>query len=267
MRFTSRSIILVSSAALISCGSGNNTESISNNDQTTVLSYNILNVFPHDTTAFTEGLVWYNGYLFESTGLEKKSTIRKIDLKNGTIIKEIKIADPVIFGEGITIFRDSIYQLTYQNKIAFVYDLNNFKRIKSFVLPFAEGWGITHDSLTLIISDGSNRLYFVDPDSFRVAKTVYVTNAHCPMGNINELEFVNGFVYANVWQTNKIIKIDPADGKVVASLDLTGIIDKAGVQYLAQKIDVLNGIAYNSLSNTFLITGKYWPAIFEIQIF
>lgn len=227
----------------------------------------MLNVFPHDTSAFTEGLVWYDGYLFESTGLEKKSTIRKTDLKTGTVIKEIKIADPVIFGEGITIFRDSIYQLTYKNKIAFVYDLNDFKRVKSFVLPIPEGWGITHDDRDLIISDGSNKLYFVDPDSFHVLNTVYVTDVYGPVGNINELEFVDGFVYSNVWQTNRIIKVNPASGEVVASLDLTGIMDKAGVVYRSDKIDVLNGIAFNSANNTFLVTGKYWPAIFEIQIF
>jgi glutamine cyclotransferase len=230
------------------------------------MNFIIAKIYQHDTLAFTEGLLYLNGYLYESTGLEKKTTIKKINLNNNTIIKENKINDTTIFGEGITNYKKFLYQLTWKNKICYVYDTANLKKIKSLLLPFKEAWGITHNDTALIVSDGSSKLYFLNPNNVRVVSSINVTDNNGPVGNINELEFIRGYIYANVWQTNKIIKINPENGNVEANLDLAGLLDKTGILYNPDKIDVLNGIAYDSIHNYFFITGKLWPALFALKI-
>ncbi|MEO7211102.1 MAG: glutaminyl-peptide cyclotransferase [Chitinophagaceae bacterium] len=239
-----------------------------NNPPPLAITYQVLKIYPHDTASYTQGLIWQNGKLYEGTGLPKKSKLRIINLDNGKAEKEINLpADE--FGEGITIFNNKIYQLTWQNNRVHEYDAVTFQKIRDFDWPF-QGWGITHNDSELIVSTGSSNLYYVDPISFKVKRIVGVTDNYGPVGNLNELEFINGAVYANVYETNYIVKIDPETGKVIGKMDLTDIMSKNGISYDAQYLDaqggVLNGIAYDSAKNALLITGKFWPALFEIKI-
>ncbi len=233
-----------------------------------LIGYQVMKIYPHDTASYTQGLLWQNNQLYEGTGNLGKSKLRLIQLENGQPLKEINLP-ATEFGEGITIFKDKIYQLTWQNNRVHEYDARTFQKIRDFDWPF-QGWGITHNDSDLIVSTGSNNLYYTDPVSFRVKKTVGVTDNYGPVGNLNELEYINGFVYANVYETNYIVKIDPQTGKVVGKLDLTGIMDKNGVRYdsryLQEQGGVLNGIAYNKEKNVLYVTGKYWPALFEIKL-
>lgn len=230
------------------------------------IGYNILKTYPHDTSFFTEGLEMHDSILYESTGLENQSYIVKIDLPGNKIIQKIKMQDADIFGEGITIFHDTLYQLTYKNKMVFVYNANNLSKIKTLTFPKNEGWGMTHDATHIIAGDGTNQLYFMEPATFRIISTLQVSDNYGPSANLNELEYDNGFIYANVWQENTILKIDATTGNVVGKIDLTGILDKAGVNYNKEKIDVLNGIALMPGSGHLLITGKHWPAYIEISL-
>jgi glutaminyl-peptide cyclotransferase len=230
------------------------------------IGYEILRTYLHDTTSFTEGLFWCNGFLYESTGLEGKTSIQKIDLKNGTVIQRRNENDKKIFGEGIACIDNKLYQLTWKNKIVNAYDLSNFKKQKQLVWPAKEAWGITNNQTRLIASDGSDKIYFVNPSSFTVDTTLAVFDQYGPVGNINELEFVNGFIYANIWQTDNIVKISSQTGEVVGKIDLSSVLLKAGISYPADRMDVLNGIAYNPQNTHFYITGKYWPCIIEIKI-
>jgi glutaminyl-peptide cyclotransferase len=228
------------------------------------ISYSVVNIHPHDTGSFTEGLEVFDNSLYESTGEYGTSYIAKTDLKTGKAIQKMSI-DKSLFGEGITIFNDKIYQLTYQHKKAFVYDLKTLKRLQEFTWPY-EGWGMTHNASDLIISTGGSNLYYVNPTDFKIKKMISVMDNNGPVGNINELEFVNGVVYANVYQTNYIIKIDPETGKVIGRVDLSEILTKNNVSFDPVKTDVLNGIAYDSSKKSFYITGKYWPALFEVKL-
>ncbi len=233
-----------------------------------VINYNVVKIYPHDTSSYTQGLIWYNDHLYEGTGEYNTSKIAKIDMNSGKPVMEHKITDPSIFGEGITIFDNKIYQLTWQANKVYVYDLHSFKKINEFNWP-QEGWGITHNNKSLIISTGSSNLYFVNPDTFKIENIVGVTNNYGPVGNINELEYINGAIYANQYETNYILKINPESGKVEGRMDLTNIRQKNGVPddpNMLQNGLVLNGIAYDSAKNSLLITGKKWPALFEIKI-
>lgn len=259
--------------AIFACNTNNNNgNNPANNEGSNppppVIGFQVMKIYPHDTASYTQGLIWQNGQLYEGTGNLGKSKLRIINIENGLPKKEINLpADE--FGEGITIFNNKIYQLTWQNNRVHEYDAYTFKKIRDFDWPF-QGWGITHNDSDLIVSTGSNNLYFTDPVSFRVKKTVGVTDNYGPVGNLNELEYINGFVYANVYETNYIVKIDPQSGKVVGKLDFTGIMDKNGISYdpnyLREQGGVLNGIAYNKEKNVLYITGKLWPALFEIKI-
>lgn len=243
----------------------NNSTTIKGNieNTTTNLNYTITNVFPHDITAFTEGLVWYKNQLFESTGEEGYSTVRKVDLKTGKVQQKIDI-DKKLFGEGIAILNDKIYQLTWKNKIGFVYDVKTMHQIQSFTLD-TEGWGITNDNQHLILSDGSSNLYFLEPHNFQKIKIITVSDNNGPVNNINELELIKGYIYANRWQTNSILKIDTASGKVLAQADFSDVLNKYGKNYDPSTIAELNGIAYDSVSNRVFITGKRWPWLFEAK--
>lgn len=239
-----------------------------NNPPPPPIAYQVLKIYPHDTASYTQGLIWQNGKLYEGTGLPGKSKLRIINLDNGKPDKEVDLPKEE-FGEGITIFNNKIYQLTWQNNRVHEYDATTFQKIRDFDWPF-QGWGITHNDSELIVSTGSSNLYFVDPVSFKVKKIVGVTDNYGPVGNLNELEYINGFIYSNVYETNDIIKIDIVTGKVVGKIDLKGIMDKNGISYDASYLDaqggVLNGIAYDSTKNVLLVTGKFWPALFEIKI-
>ena len=230
-------------------------------------SYKIIATYPHDANAFTQGLEFYKGDLYESTGQYGESTIRKVDLKTGKVLKSASI-DKKYFGEGITIFNDKIHQLTWQSDIGFIYDVNSFKKEGSFTYGKSrEGWGLTHDNTYLIKSDGSKKLWFLDPNSHKEIKFVEAyTNKISTSKNIsmlNELEYIKGKVYANVWQKNFILIINPKDGTIEGVVDLSGLQKQAGQQGLN---NVLNGIAYNPETDKLYVTGKRWNKLFEIKL-
>lgn len=227
------------------------------------LKFTILAQHPHDTGAYTQGLEMHNGKLYESTGDFENSTLRITDWKTGKVEQNHHMGSADIFGEGITIFNNKIYQLTWQSHVVYVYDINNIgKPIKTFNWPY-EGWGITHNSTDLIISDGTSNLYFVDPETFRVKNTIGVISNTGPIDNLNELEYVDGYIYANVYTTDQIVKIDPESGHVVGIINLPGLLPQIERN---QRTDVLNGIAYDSSRSLFYITGKRWPKLYEIKI-
>ena len=220
-----------------------------------------MHLYPHDTSFFTEGLEFYKNTLLESTGLQGKSKLVQVDQETGKISKQVNL-DPKQFGEGITVFHDTIYQMTYQQNIVNVYSAKDFKKIKELPLT-GEGWGLTNDGKNLIASNGSSNLYFYEPSTFRLLRVQGVTENGAVVPNINELEYINGFIYANQWQYNYILKIKPDSGEVVAKIDVSDLVNKAKEKH--PKSEALNGIAYNPATNKFYVTGKYWPEIYEIQ--
>jgi glutamine cyclotransferase len=231
------------------------------------ITLNIIGIYPHDTSAYTQGLEIYKGKLYEGTGDYETSSLRITDIKTGKVEHKHMMGTSKIFGEGITIFNNKIYQLTWQSHVVNVYDLNNIdKPVQTFNWPY-EGWGITHNDKELIISDGSANLYFVNPADFRIRTTIQVTDNAGPVNNLNELEMINGFVFANVYTQDYIVKVDPASGNVVGRIDLPGLKDQYFKnQVIADRTDVLNGIAYDSTSKKIYITGKRWPKMFEAYI-
>lgn len=224
-------------------------------------TFRIINSYPHDTDAFTEGLVFENGFLYESTGLYGNSSLRKVDLKTGNV-SQVRLLPPDYFGEGITIFRDKVIQLTWQSKKGFVYDKNSFQMLRDFSYE-TEGWGITNDGKYLIMSDGTSTLYILDPETLKFIGNIQVSDKGRPVENLNELEYVKGRIYANVWQTDNIAIIDPRSGRVTGWLDLSGILPP---QNDGKPVDVLNGIAHDVKSGRLFVTGKLWPKLFEIEL-
>lgn len=235
--------------------------SITTEPQTPVLTYTVAASYPHDTSSYTQGLEFYNGQLYESTGNKGFSKLLQVDLKTGKPSKQLSL-DQKFFGEGITILNDTLYQLTWQENVVFVYDPETFKKIKEFPLN-TQGWGLTNDGKNLIVSDGSSNLYFYEPSTFRLLRTQGVTEAGSPVYNLNELEYINGYIYANRYEFNYILKIDPASGQVVAKMDLSELVNR--VRSKEPKINVLNGIAYDSTTKKIYVTGKWWPELFEIR--
>lgn len=225
------------------------------------ISYSIIKVYPHDTGSFTQGLVVYNGSMYEGTGEYGRSKLLKVNLATGKPEKEIAL-DKKYFGEGITILNDTIYQLTYKEKVVFAYSVKDFKKIKEFPLN-KDGWGITTDGKNLIVSDGTNNLYFYQPSTFKLLHTLAVTETGSPAFNLNELEYINGFIYANQWQYNYILKINPSNGQVVGKADLSAMVNR--VKAKDPNIDFLNGIAYDAASKKIYVTGKRWPYLYEIE--
>ena len=231
-----------------------------------LIHYAVVNTYPHDTSSFTEGLLIYEGQLFESTGSpadpsNNGSWFGKVDLKTGRAVSKVQL-DKQYFGEGITVFDDRIYQLTWQNRKGFVYDAKTFKKLKEFTYN-GEGWALTTDSIHLIMSDGTSNLRYLDPDTLTVLKIVGVRDNNGPVANLNELEFINGFIYANMWMTNYIVKIDPASGMVVAKLDFTSLVKE--VENKNPKAAEMNGIAYDAVAKKIYVTGKCWPNIYEVR--
>ncbi len=223
------------------------------------MTYNVLSSYPHQKTSFTEGLEFYKGELYESTGENGKSLLLKIDLKTGATIKSVPLTDQY-FGEGLTIFNDKIYQLTWTTGVGFRYNMD-FTLDKTFTY-YTQGWGMTHNDSTIIMGDGSNKLYFFNAD-FQKTGEIEVYDDKGPVIKINELEYVNGYVFANVWETDRIVQIDLKTGKVVGSMDMKKIIP-AEVDQTGSS--VLNGIAYQPLEDAFYITGKNWPTLFKVKI-
>ena len=256
------------------------------------INYSVVKAYPHDTSAYTEGFLFHDGQLYESTGTEasdmpdsRRSLFGTVDLNSGRITPKAELDRRKYFGEGIVFLHDKIYQLTYTTKTGFIYDAKTFKKIGEFTFPNKEGWGMTTDGKYILMSDGSSNITWYNPDStkpvsvmihyddgdsaektlnsFIPVKTLTVSDNNGPDTNINELELINGYIYANQWQTNYILKIDPATGKVVGRLDLESIASDAKSKYAGS--EAMNGIAWDSTSNKIYITGKLWPNIYEIQ--
>ncbi len=224
--------------------------------------YEVVQSYPHNDESFTEGLEIHNGFLYESTGENGKSFLYKSNLKTGQVIKSVKLADKY-FGEGITIFGNKIYQLTYKTKVGFIYNLENMALVDSFHFESAEGWGMTHDDKYLIMDDGTATLTYLDPTTLKPVKKVQVYDDKDAMVYINELEYSEGYIYANIWTTNLIAKIDPQTGKVLAKIDLDGILSMTNS---SKQVDVLNGIAIDPATKKMYVTGKYYPKLFEIKL-
>ena len=230
-------------------------------------SYKIVNIFPHDPAAWTQGLVYADGFLYEGTGLSEssfprgRSSLRKVELQTGKVVQEHPLS-PELFGEGIALFEERIFQLTWLANVGFVYARESFEELRRVAYP-TEGWGLTHDGERLIMSDGTPTLFFRDPETFEETGRVAVHHTdHLPLENINELEFVNGEVLANIWQTDLIARISPETGEVVGWIDLRGLLTAQE----ASRADVLNGIAYDAAGDRLFVTGKLWPWLFEIDL-
>ena len=233
------------------------------------INYTVVKIMPHDTTSFTEGLLFHDGQLYESTGRDSdwRPSIRNlfgiVDPATGKIQPKVELNGKKYFGEGATFLKGKLYQLTYRTKVGFIYDAKTFARLGEFTFPSAEGWGMTTDGVHLIMSDGSSNITYLDPVSFRTARILGVTDNNGPVSNINELELINGFLYSNQWETNYILKIDTSSGKVVGKLDLSALRESAKNIY--PECDVLNGIAYDPATGRIYVTGKLWPNIFETK--
>lgn len=234
------------------------------------IPYTVIAEYPHDNTAFTEGLQYADGVMYEGTGQYGSSEVRKADLKTGKVLQSQKL-DAKYFGEGITVLNGKLYQLTYKENTGIVYDAKTLKQLQTFTFPNAEGWGMTNDGTNLIYSDGTDVLYYIDPVSFKEVKQVHVKDQYGPVLSINELEYIKGFIYANQWQADLIYKIDPATGNVVAIADLRNLRRQTGILPLGQATDetqpeAMNGIAYDAAENRIFITGKNWPKLFEVKL-
>jgi glutaminyl-peptide cyclotransferase len=259
-------LVLVLGLALLSfqCQAGANGDRPANTPTPAVVpkyGYQIVNIWPHDSNAFTQGLILVDGKLLESTGQEGHSSLRSVELETGKILKKVAVPEPY-FAEGIAVLNGKVYQLTWQHQLGFIYDSQTFEKVGQFNYN-GEGWGLTTDGKSLILSDGSNRLRFIDPSNFQVTKTITVLDGKTPVNQLNELEFVQGEIYANIWHNDKIAIIDPQSGHVNSWLDLTGLISKEEVQ---DPEAVLNGIAYDQANNKLFVTGKLWPSLFEIRV-
>ena len=226
----------------------------------------LVKTYSHATDASTQGLVYIDGIMYEGTGIKGQSTLRKIDLENNKTLSMLGL-DSQYFGEGITVYKDKIYQLTWTSQKAFVYDLASFTLLTTFDYSMEQGWGLTTMGDKLIMSDGSHNLYHLDPNLFSVVKTVEVFDNKGPVTNLNELEYINGYIWANEWLTDRIVIIDPQSGEVIEELLLPNLLTASERAKLDQNDDVLNGIAYNEKKGTIYVTGKHWPKLFEIKTF
>jgi len=224
-------------------------------------TYRVINSFPHDAEAFTQGLVFQNGTLFEGTGLYGKSTLRQVELETGVVLRSLSLASQY-FGEGITVYEDQVVQLTWRSNTGFLYDKDSFQLLQTFSYP-TEGWGITHDGVRLIVSDGTSTLYFWDPVSFEEIARIEVHDQDGPVSRLNELEYVRGEVFANVYYTDRIARINPHTGRVTGWINLEGLLNSEEGEGSA---GVLNGIAYDAENGRLFVTGKRWPKLLEIRL-
>ena len=224
-------------------------------------SYEVVHTFPHDPAAFTQGLVFLDGDLLESTGLNGKSTLRRVELSTGRILRDVRVPAEY-FAEGMTVLGGKIYQLTWKNQKGFVYDLATFTLEKEFSYA-GEGWGLTTDGQSLILSDGTHQLRFLDPVTFKVTRTMSVLRDGQPLRLLNELEFIRGEIYANIWQSHTVARIAPSTGHVMGLIDFFGLLPDAD---RTADTDVLNGLAYDAATDRLFVTGKHWPKLFEVRL-
>lgn len=223
--------------------------------------YEVVNTWPHDTEAYTQGLVFNDGKLLEGTGRVGRSSLRQVELETGKVLKKVDVPNPY-FAEGITLLKGKIYQLTWRHQLGFIYDAWTFEKIGQFNYQ-GEGWGLANDRKSLILSDGTNRIRFLDPDNFQVRKTIAVVDGGSPVNEINELEYVQGEIYANIWHEDRIARIDAETGRVLGWIDLTGLLSRSEA---GDEEAVLNGIAYDATNGRLFVTGKLWPKLFEIRL-
>jgi glutamine cyclotransferase len=228
---------------------------------TPMYSYEIVHVFPHDPSAFTQGLVFLDGALLESTGLNGQSSLRKVELETGKVLKQVDVPAQY-FAEGMTVLSHEVFQLTWRDGKGFVYDLETFRLKKEFSYS-GEGWGLTTDGQSLILSDGTPGIRFLDPSTFGVKRAINVSDHGRPVGHLNELEYVKGEIFANVWTTDFVVRIDPATGAILGVINFAGLL--APEDFKGQT-DVLNGIAYDAKQDRLFVTGKRWPKLFEVRL-
>ncbi len=225
-------------------------------------TYEVVKTYPHDPDAYTQGLIYLDGVLYEGTGQNGFSSLRKVDLTSGEILKYHELSREY-FGEGITCFEDRLIQLTWRSNVGFTYDRSTFTFLEEFQYAY-EGWGLTNNGEELIMSDGSSTIYFLDPWSYAFMSEVTVKDNGKPVSNLNELEYIKGEIFANVYGTDKIVRIDPASGEVLGWIDLSGLLPEKDIA--GRRVDVLNGIAYDAEGDRLFVTGKWWPKLFEIKI-
>jgi glutaminyl-peptide cyclotransferase len=250
----SRTILVL---ALLGLGASSGSAS-----ETMTYGYKVKNTYPHDPSAFTQGLVYLDGVLYEGTGLRGRSNLRRVELESGRVLQRTDLL-PMFFGEGIAVLGEHIYQLTWTSGVGFVYDKKTMTLLREFRFGVQEGWGMTHDGKSLIVSDGSPNLYYWDPETLRETKRIVVRDGTTPVERLNELEYIDGEIYANIWQEDRIARISPETGQVLAWIDLTDLLapaDRSGHE------DVLNGIAYDPAGKRLFVTGKLWPKLFEIEL-
>jgi glutaminyl-peptide cyclotransferase len=250
-------MVLAALAVCVGCGQGSDAN-------VPEYGYEIVHAYPHDRTAFTEGLFYSNGFLYESTGLETHSSVRKVKLETGEVLQQYTLPD-AYFGEGIVKWKDKLYQLTYKTEIGFIYDFNTFEKIGEFRYK-GEGWAFATDGTNIYMDDSTSHIRIWNPETLQDVGRINVTDAGFPVEQVNELEWVKGEIYANVWQTDRIARIDPKAGKVVGWIDLTGLLSPSDIAQQPNAIDVLNGIAYDAEHDRLFVTGKLWPKLFEIKL-
>ena len=224
-------------------------------------TFEVVRQLPHDTTAFTQGFTYYNGFFYEGTGREGRSSLRQVDPETGRLLRKTDLA-PDLFGEGVTVLGNKVIQLTWLSHVGFVYDLVDFRLVRTFKYS-GEGWGLTTDGRELFMSDGSAEIRVLDASTFAEKRRINVSDGGKPLDQLNELEFVEGEIYANVWHSDRIARISPQTGRVVGWIDLTGLL---GPFYKREAEAVLNGIAYDSKGKRLFVTGKLWPKVFEIRV-
>jgi len=256
------SIISAALLPLTGCGkSPPSEETNAANTEFPVYTYDVVNVYPHDPDAFTQGLLFIDKELLESTGVKGQSTLRKVDLKTGRVLKRVEVPAQY-FAEGLTVLGNKLFQLTWRSHKGFIYDLERFQLEDEFAYE-GQGWGLTTDGRWLILSDGTNQIRFLDPVTFEVERTIEVIAGDLPVDLLNELEYINGEIYANVWCTDNIVRIDPANGRVTGVIDFTGLL---APQDRSVRTNVLNGIAYDVEKDRLFITGKGWPKLYEVRL-
>jgi glutamine cyclotransferase len=264
-------LLVLAIACHDTASSGNSTsidEPATDNAPATI-SYTVLNATPHDTNSYTEGFLFHDGKLYESSGAPEddpntRSMFGEVDRATGKVTVRAELDRKTYFGEGISFLNGKVYQLTWTNRVGFIYDAKTFRKIGQFNIPGNEGWGMTTDGKDLILSDGTSNIVYMDPVSFKTVRTISVRDNNGPVGNINELEYIKGSIYANVYLTTEIIRIDPATGMVTGKADFSRLDKEAKMKY--PRADYLNGIAYDSTENKVYITGKLWPNIYEVRL-
>ncbi|HSE31238.1 MAG TPA: glutaminyl-peptide cyclotransferase [Pyrinomonadaceae bacterium] len=259
--FTKVVVLMLAVSCLGTSSCGGSASNVSTPDGTPTYGFEVVNTFKHATDSFTQGLEYREGKLYESAGGDGTSSLRLVELETGRVLDKVDVPMPY-FAEGLTLLNGKIYQLTWQNGVGFIYDSKTFSKIGQFNYD-GEGWGLTNDGQSLILSDGTNSIRFLDPGSFKVTKTIAVLDGNKPIASLNELEYFDGQIYSNIWHRDQVAIINPQTGKVTAWLNLKGLLQPGEVR---DEEAVLNGIAYDSTNKRLFVTGKLWPKLFEIRV-